>query len=198
MSDETAEVPYASMDALPMKYAYEFYQKNNSRRWISIFSTAEGDCVACDVFRSNPVNSEFDKDWKVLPRESDNYKLLHGEKRLTLLKSLVRSIPFCRSVVEAIEESYMNIRSFKLWTRQIEPKSSEGESKDSGRDTKEATSSSSYEATMGRDWIELHDVTSGTTTHDSGADTGHPVRTEPITLSGPSNMFKTELAARCK
>ena len=74
------------MDELPMKYAYEFYQKNSSRRWISIFSTAEGDCVAADVYQSNPANSgESDKDWKKLPRESDNYKLLHAEKRLVIV-----------------------------------------------------------------------------------------------------------------
>ena len=83
------------------------------------------------------------EDWKLLSKESDNYKLLRNESRL----------------VEPCEESFQNIRSFKKWTTLYKKAPSSGSdtkpSTDSGRDTKEATSSSSYDATIDLEWIKL-------------------------------------------
>ena len=162
----------------PLKYEFQFYGTNNNRRWIRIFSTAEGDCVACDTFRENPSQFPCHKDWRVLPEQSDNYRLLRGE----------------RNTVEQVEESYLNIRSFQHWTNQIEARTtSESDTKDSGRDTKEATSSSSYDATFDENWVELRDTTS----HDSGMDL-EDILLEPTNLTGPNNIYAAQPECRCK
>jgi len=163
------------MDELPFRYAVEFYKCESgvyAKRWISIFSTFEGTCVAVDSFETNPGNITFRKDANNLIEGSDNFKLLQKEDGY-----IIRS-----------EESFGHVRSYHLWNnRKIDggttTQTSENETGgDSGRDTKESPSSESpysYEATTDTEWIELK---------DTSTDSGHTSGQSSYSLGGSKKL----------
>lgn len=176
------------MDELPFRYAVEFYKCESgvyAKRWISVFSTFEGTCVAVDSFETNPGNIGFRKDANNLIEASDNFKLLQKEDGY-----IIRS-----------EESFGHVRSYHLWNnRKLDggttTQTSENETGgDSGRDTKESPSSESpysYEATTDTEWVELKDTStdSGHTSGQSSYSLGGSKK-----LSGPYNASCVNLVS---
>ena len=149
-----------------------------------IFSTAAGNCVAVDSFKSDPSNEPTELDWKILSKESDNWKLLEHES----------------GICEPKEETQLHIQSYKKWlnTGKVKNSSDSGSNSktatDSARHTGDGTSSSSYEATETLNWVKLKDTSTGS---DSGLSSGDNFQTlEPVTLSGPHNVFKCDLESR--